>query len=454
MFFTRTNDKEVQQESRSYEAVKEVLKEIKNGSTKTVSPETFQDRELAELLNHLIEANTYHQKHVLEVNGILDEVVEMVEVKEMVQGTEKQAEALQSMSASAEELNASIEDVAEMTQKAAVMAGDLDQTSREGSKNIGEVMKFVQKSFKDIEALQSEMIDVNEKADKINKIVDIVKGIAGQTNLLALNAAIEAARAGESGRGFAVVAEEVRKLAEHTTDSVTEIQNNITSLKSTIDESVENVNSTAGELKSSGKTIDSALKSMEDIGEAADELNGIVGQIASNTQEQAAAIETFSNGTAEIAESSEEVVNYANDIGQKIFDLSKNVDHLRMEMSGRTKGISEEDKIELYKVDHLLWRWRVYNMLLHYEKVDKNKVADYKACRLGKWYYGLDIEKLQGIPVFKKLEEPHIKLHEVAKEAAIAYDAGNLELANELMLKMDEYSREIFGYLDELKRSL
>src|SRR6202020_3378697 len=82
---------------------------------------------------------------------------------------------------------------------------------------------------------------LGQRADDIGKIIEVIDDLAEQTNLLALNAAIEAARAGEHGLGFAVVAEEVRKLAEKSTQSTKEISELIQGIQKEAREAVDNM---------------------------------------------------------------------------------------------------------------------------------------------------------------------------------------------------------------------
>lgn len=130
--------------------------------------------------------------------------------------------------------------ISEQTQRNVANAnGELVTAKDALSRLVGEVEGYIETEHE----MSSQLVSLRNDADQVKNVLGVIKDIADQTNLLALNAAIEAARAGEHGRGFAVVADEVRKLAERTQKSLSEIEISV----GTIVQAINDVSDKMGE---------------------------------------------------------------------------------------------------------------------------------------------------------------------------------------------------------------
>jgi methyl-accepting chemotaxis protein len=228
------------------------------------------------------------------------------------------------------EMQFSVADIAKSAAEAANAAGSGEAEVNRGMENVQRSLLISGQLVHEIGNAADVVDRLAKDSQNMNKILDVINGIAEQTNLLALNAAIEAARAGEQGRGFAVVADEVRSLASRTALSTTEIRGLLDKLISAADQSVSTMG-LAREKANTNEEISLAVdKSLTNIKEQIGHISSMNSQIATATEEQSCVAETVVNNIEQMYNSFgatqtaiEEIGNVAHLVDKNAIQLQK-----------------------------------------------------------------------------------------------------------------------------------
>jgi methyl-accepting chemotaxis protein len=249
--------------------------------------------------------------------------------------SETMASSAQEQSAQADEVASAVEEMSRTVTENAMSANKTAEVSKKNSETAQEsgdvvgqtvdkmrdIAKVVKQSAENIEKL-------GESSKEIGEIIAVIDDIADQTNLLALNAAIEAARAGEQGRGFAVVADEVRKLAERTTEATKQIASMIKGIQTETQEAVRVMNQGNEEVSSGIELADRAGGALEEILQSSQDVLDMINQIAAASEEQSATSEQIAKNVGAISSVTTESAQQIQDIAHSSDDLSKLTEHL------------------------------------------------------------------------------------------------------------------------------
>ena len=256
-------------------------------------------------------------------------------VKETAVGSERQAESIKNVNGIIDEAKCKFTEAYEGTKKSNDVSknsrGIVNKTSDEVC-NMNIQMQEISRAVNDSKGGVNELI---ENSRQVESLLVSIESISEQTNLLALNASIEAARAGEAGKGFAVVAEEVRKLAEESSQVVSEIDtvlSEMRKLSNRVLNEVGNVEKVSNEgidtvlqVKSTFESLDEAFNLIESNLEGSLSELEVVKDLFGDVSKESVDIENISK---ENAESSEKSLNMAEEQNERLKELSKNINEI------------------------------------------------------------------------------------------------------------------------------
>jgi aerotaxis receptor len=249
--------------------------------------------ELGRLNDSLVTMQTHLKAMMAEIAEAADQVGENANAlgREMDltrEVTDTQSGAVQRIASAVGQLIVSVNEIADSAQQAAQTVDASHALLDEAWLRMDQSQAASRNVVATVNSAEQTMAELFQSIFAINRISQVIRGIADQTNLLALNAAIEAARAGESGRGFAVVADEVRKLAEGASKQTSEISDSVQEIQRVTQIAVSTMETAGGHVASADTAVSEAHAGLNAVSRHGEEVAAISRHIAERTRQQSA----------------------------------------------------------------------------------------------------------------------------------------------------------------------
>jgi methyl-accepting chemotaxis protein len=280
----------------------------------------------ADKLHGVITQVAQSSDRVFSAAGMLDRASE-----EMSAGIEEVTARVDSVATASEEMSNTTSEIARNCVMAAKSSEKASDSAGGGEIIIQNTISVMNRISNRVAESARIIRELETCSTQIGNVVDLINDVADQTNLLALNAAIEAARAGEHGRGFAVVADEVRKLAETTSNATKEIGNTIRAMQvetkkavASMEEGVAEVGTGTEEAARSGRALKEILQQITTV---TSEIN----QIAVASEEETATTDEIATSIQQISAVMQQTASKVKvnaDASHQLADLSKELQEM------------------------------------------------------------------------------------------------------------------------------
>lgn len=276
------------------------------------------------------------------------------------QAADSQADSMGDMKVTLDQVAAGVQELAlhattlsdvvnETNQRGSQAKENMQQTvtvASQGRADMEEVNKAMDSIVNSMSQLEQIVDKVGASTEQINTMVGIISDISDQTNLLSLNAAIEAARAGEAGRGFAVVAEEIRKLAEVSASSASQISDIISQVNSQVSYMVQQTGQSVTYIKNNSTKITASCEIFERIYENVTDTDNMLTEIveriahvddvatniaalseeqSASTEEILASTEVLADASLQLSQDSHIVAKSADEVSEASFSLAEHM---------------------------------------------------------------------------------------------------------------------------------
>ena len=244
------------------------------------------------------------------------------QIEQSDRGAAESAQRLSEAATAMNEMNATVQEVAKNAGSASAASAETKQKAEAGAEVVAKAVQSIEQVHQMSLELKGDMVQLNEHAQDITRIMNVISDIADQTNLLALNAAIEAARAGEAGRGFAVVADEVRKLAEKTMASTNDVGNAIKSIQESTAKSMTGVDNAVERIGEANELASRSGAALEEIVATVEATGDQVNAIATASEEQSAASEEINQSIVQVNDMSRQTAEAMGEAAKAVSDLA------------------------------------------------------------------------------------------------------------------------------------